>query len=89
MGQFFENYLRLDTHEEEQFRHEFDKISPEEQTAMLEFTTSWHEKGREEKALEVARRLLAMDLTIEQIQEATELPKDRIENLRAESANGK
>ena len=84
---------------------------------MLEYTTSWHEKGwesgraagleagleegrevgrvlgreegrevgREEGRLEVARKLLSMGLSSEQIQQATDLSLERIEALRAES----
>ena len=93
IGQFFESYLRLVPEEEEQYRHEFDKISPEEKSAMLELTTSWHEKGREEglaeglenKAVEVAQKLLAMGLSLEQIQQATGLTKERISSLGEET----
>lgn len=45
---FFDHYLQLDEQEEEQFRDEFSKISPEEQDEMLKYTTSWHEAGRKE-----------------------------------------
>ena len=87
IGQFFDIYLQLDPNEEEQYRHEFDKISPEEKNAMLELTTSWHEKGREEgreESLEgVAQKLLIMGLTVEQIQQATGLAKERINELRS------
>lgn len=60
---------------------------------MLELTTSWHEKGREEglaeglenKAVEVAQKLLAMGLSLEQIQQATGLTKERISSLGEET----
>lgn len=100
VGRFFENYLRLEPVEEELFHHEFDKLSPREQTIMSEYMTSWHEKGLqqgreeglergleqglEQGRVEVARRLLDMNLAMEQIQQATGLSRDRIEGLRAE-----
>ena len=46
---FFDHYLQLDEQEEEQFRNEFSKISPEEKNEMLKYTTSWHEAGRKEE----------------------------------------
>jgi hypothetical protein len=85
IGQFFDSYLQLNPEEEKRYRHEFDKISPEEKSAMLELTTSWHEKGREEGREEIALRLLAMGLTVEQIQQATELSKERIYSLKESS----
>ena len=89
IAQFFDSYLHLDLEEEERYRHEFDKISPEEKSIMLELTTSWHEKGREEgleeKSIEVARKLLTMGLTVEQIQQATGLTGEKISGLRDNS----
>ena len=85
ISQFFDSYLRLNPEEEQKYRHEFDKISPEEKIEMLEITTSWQEKGREEKALEVAQRLLTMGLSIEQIQQATGLTVEKISELRESS----
>ena len=59
---------------------------------MLELTTSWHEKGREqgrEESLEgVAQKLLIMGLTVEQIQQATGLTAERILSLNPENPRG-
>lgn len=89
IGGFFENYLRLEPAEEEQFDREFDKLSPKEQAVMSEYITSWHEKGREqgreENRLAVARRLIDMELSDEQIEQATELSREIIESLRSEN----
>lgn len=67
---------------------------------MSEYITSWHEKGRAEGReqgliegraeilVEIARRLIDMDLVVEQIEYATELPREIIESLRFESRKG-
>jgi flagellar biosynthesis/type III secretory pathway protein FliH len=45
---FFESYLVLNEDEERQFQKEIKNLVPEEATRIMEITTSWHKKGREE-----------------------------------------
>lgn len=45
---FFESYLELDEVEERQFQEEIQNLLPKEATKIMEMTTSWHKKGREE-----------------------------------------
>ena len=49
---FFETYLRLNRSEEERFEEELRSLEPKEALAMMEITTSWHEKGRVEGRVE-------------------------------------
>jgi len=46
LGGFFETYLKLNRQEEEQFYRELDRIDRKEADAIMQITTSWHEKGR-------------------------------------------
>lgn len=52
IGGFFETYLKLNRQEEEQFYREMDKIDKKEAEAIMQVTTSWHEKGRAEGRIE-------------------------------------
>lgn len=45
---FFETYLKLNIEEERQLEKAINQLNPKEAEKMLELTTSWHEKGREE-----------------------------------------
>ena len=53
--------------------------------AIMDYNTGMHqsrENGRKEKQLEIAKNLLAMGMKIEDIQKATKLSKEEIENLK-------
>ncbi|SHJ37764.1 Rpn family recombination-promoting nuclease/putative transposase [Desulfofundulus thermosubterraneus] len=45
---FFETYLKLNREEEEQYNRELGKLDSKEVGAIMQITTSWHEKGRAE-----------------------------------------
>ncbi|MGB9805023.1 MAG: DUF4351 domain-containing protein, partial [Desulfofundulus sp.] len=45
---FFETYLKLNREEEEQLYRELGKMDKKEVDAIMQITTSWHEKGRAE-----------------------------------------
>ena len=46
LAAFFETYLKLDREEEEQLYRELGKMDKKEVDAIMQITTSWHEKGR-------------------------------------------
>ena len=48
LGGFFENYLKLSHEEEAVFQLEIAKMERKEARAIMQITTSWHEKGRAE-----------------------------------------
>lgn len=48
---------------------------------MQEITTSYHEKGRHEGKIEVAKKLLELNLDIEKIITATGLTEEEIKQL--------
>jgi len=49
---FFETYLKLGPEEEEKLAEELGRIERKEAEAIMQLTTSWHEKGRMEGRLE-------------------------------------
>jgi hypothetical protein len=59
---FINTYLRLTDQEQAQFQAELAQLSPQEQEATMELTTTWKEEGRREgqqaEALSITRRLL-------------------------------
>ncbi|HZJ84693.1 MAG TPA: transposase, partial [Syntrophomonadaceae bacterium] len=85
---FFETYLKLNPEEEKELEKRIKLLNPKEAEEMLELTTSWHEKGRQEgelkKAWEMAKKLLEMGVSPKQIAEASELPLGEIEELKKE-----
>ncbi|MED4353803.1 Rpn family recombination-promoting nuclease/putative transposase [Schinkia azotoformans] len=55
---FFETYLKLTSDEEKQLYDEIKSLGREEEEKVMQITTSWHEKGREEgvkKGIEVGK----------------------------------
>jgi predicted transposase/invertase (TIGR01784 family) len=48
IGGFFETYLKLNREEEEEFYRELGRIDEKEVQAIMQITTTWHEKGRTE-----------------------------------------
>ena len=55
LGGFFETYLKLTRTEEEQLYRELNRIDSKEADAIMQITTSWHEKGRLEGKAEKAQ----------------------------------
>ena len=47
LGGFFENYLKLSGEEEAELQLEISKVDRKEAEAIIQITTSWHEKGNE------------------------------------------
>ena len=54
---FFETYLKLNSSEEDEFAKELRSLEPKEAQAMMEITTTWHDKGRVEGQIELVLRL--------------------------------
>ncbi|KEF39469.1 hypothetical protein M670_01237 [Schinkia azotoformans MEV2011] len=55
---FFETYLKLTSDEEKELNDEIKSLGREEEEKIMQITTSWHEKGREEgvkKGIEVGK----------------------------------
>ncbi|WLR51784.1 hypothetical protein LC040_02445 [Bacillus tianshenii] len=50
----------------------------------MKIETSWHKKGREESLQEVARKMLQKGLTVEEIKEFIDLPKEELKKLKEE-----
>ncbi len=48
LAAFFETYLKLNREEEERLYRELGKMDKKEVDAIMQITTSWHEKGRAE-----------------------------------------
>ena len=55
LGGFFETYLKLTRTEEEQLYRELDRIDSKEADAIMQITTSWHEKGKVEGKAEAKK----------------------------------
>jgi hypothetical protein len=79
---FFETYLQLDEAEMQRLQQEIKKLDPKEEERIMELTTSWHEKGKLEGRLEVAKNMLLKGMDITTIREITELPLEEIERLK-------
>lgn len=45
---FIDTYLRLNAQEVEEFEKELQELAPQDKEAMMQLTTSWEEKGRQE-----------------------------------------
>ena len=50
-------------------------------TGMIKAREEGEAKGRKEKQLEIAKRLLKLGISIDKIEEVTKLPKEEIEKL--------
>ena len=79
---FFETYLRLNQQEEEQLKRELGKIDQKEADLIMQITTSWHEKGKIEGKIEVAKNLLLLNVDIDNIAKATGLTRTELEKLQ-------
>jgi predicted transposase/invertase (TIGR01784 family) len=92
---FFETYLKLTKNEEAALETELHKLPVEEARKMMEITTSWHEKGRQEGLkegkiegkLEMAKNFLLMGMDIETVAKAAELPVEKIMALQKSPLN--
>ncbi|BAF60487.1 hypothetical protein PTH_2306 [Pelotomaculum thermopropionicum SI] len=90
LGGFFEAYLKLNRKEEEEFSLELGKINREEAEAIMQITTSWHEKGRaegikegiKEGKLETARAALKKGLPEDVVAEITGLDLETVRRLK-------
>ncbi|HZJ85111.1 MAG TPA: transposase, partial [Syntrophomonadaceae bacterium] len=89
---FFETYLKLNPEEEKELEKRIKLLNPKEAEEMLELTTSWHEKGRQEgrqegelkKAWEMARNMLLDGEVVEKVIKYTGLEKEEINKLKRE-----
>ena len=70
----------LDSSEEKELEQEIEHLNPVEEAKIVELTTSYHRKGREE----VARNMLKMKFDIETIAKATGISTADIEKLKNE-----
>jgi len=86
LGGFFETYLKLSQDEENQFLRELDKLDIKEVEAIMQITTSWHERGREqgkiERDIELAKKALKKGYSIEDIIELTGLQRETLLKLK-------
>jgi predicted transposase/invertase (TIGR01784 family) len=80
---FFDQYLKLNEEEEKQLKEEIQELNPQETEEIFRIETSWERRGRIEGniegKIEVARRMLASGMSLENIMRFTELPRDVIE----------
>ncbi|MCL6613419.1 MAG: Rpn family recombination-promoting nuclease/putative transposase [Firmicutes bacterium] len=81
---FFETYLRLNADEEQALENELRKLDVKEVQKMMEITTSWHEKGRAEGIMEIARKMLLEGLATPLVAKITGLPEVEIAKLQQE-----
>jgi predicted transposase/invertase (TIGR01784 family) len=87
--------LKLTKNEEAIWDTELHKLPVEEAKKMIEITTSWHEKGRQEGLkegkiegeLEMARNFLLMVMDIENVTKAAGLPVEKIMALQKSPLN--
>jgi predicted transposase/invertase (TIGR01784 family) len=83
LGGFFETYLKLTRTEEEQLYRELDRIDSKEADAIMQITTSWHEKGRTEGRME-GRTEGQAQLVLRQLKKLFgEVPADVEEKIKA------
>ena len=85
---FFETYLKLNQKEEEQLSQELGKINQEEAEAVMQITTSWHEKGKIEGKIEDICKFLAKKFRVDPVvttQRIKQIPDlETLDNLMEE-----
>ncbi|ADU29430.1 hypothetical protein Bcell_1165 [Evansella cellulosilytica DSM 2522] len=93
---FFESYLKLNAQEESQLIKEVKAMNPKEGEKIMEIMTSYErkgikqgleqgiEQGREQERLEVAKRMLEKEKSIDEIIEITGLSGIVVEKLKKE-----
>jgi predicted transposase/invertase (TIGR01784 family) len=88
---FIETYVKLTEDEEVLYRDRLkQELTQQEVEKLIEITTSYHEKGREQGKLEgklegkaeVAKKMLAKNISIDEIVEITELTREQVEKLK-------
>jgi predicted transposase/invertase (TIGR01784 family) len=84
---FIETYVKLTEEEEIIYRDRLkQELTQQEVEKLIEITTSYHEKGKEEGKLEgkteVAKKMLAKNISIDEIVELTELTREQVEKLK-------
>ncbi|WP_084213479.1 Rpn family recombination-promoting nuclease/putative transposase [Thermicanus aegyptius] len=87
---FFDTYLHLNEEEERKLREEIGQLPQEESAAILNIMNSYEkkgyeqgiEKGIEQGKMEDARKMLLKGMDVNFIQEITELPLEKIEELK-------
>ncbi|WP_211233489.1 hypothetical protein [Thermicanus aegyptius] len=87
---FLDTYLHLNKVEERKLREEIGQLPQEEGAAILNIMNSYEkkgyergiEKGIEQGKMEAARKLLQKGMDVNFIQEITELPMEKIEELK-------
>lgn len=98
LGGFFENYLKLSREEEAEFQLEIAKMERKEARAIMQITTSWHEKGRaegikegkiegrmegiKEGKIETAKAALRKGLPVDLVVEITGLTQEDVLKLK-------
>jgi len=94
LGGFFENYLKLSREEEAEFQLEIAKMERKEARAIMQITTSWHEKGRAEGKMEgikegkiegkieTAKAALRKGLPVDLVVEITGLTQEAVLELK-------
>lgn len=89
IGGFFETYLSLEKHEEEQVQRTLHELYPQEEAKVMEIISSWRRMGREEgieqgrlEAMkEVAKEMLESGISVEQVAHFTKLDVDVVAKL--------
>lgn len=88
LGGFFESYLKLSSEEEAELQLEISKVDRKEAEAIMQITTSWHEKGREEGKIEgkieTAKVALKKGLPVDLVAEITGLTQEAVLKLKNE-----
>ncbi len=79
---FFDTYLTLNEEEERKLREEIGQLPQEESTAILNIMNSYEKKGYEQGKMDTARKLLLKGMDVNFIRDITELPLEKIEELK-------
>lgn len=92
LGGFFESYLKLNSEEEAELELEMNTVDRKEAEAIMQITTSWHEKGREKGKIEgekegrreTAKAALKKGLPADLVAEITGLTQEAVLKLKNE-----
>lgn len=91
---FFENYVKLTDEEEIELRKEIEQLDAHEAESIFRIETSWERRGRIEgkiegkkegeweRNIEIAKRMLAEEMSIDKVVRLTDLSKEEVENLK-------
>ncbi|MBU9724235.1 transposase [Bacillus alkalicola] len=72
----------MNEEEERQFKEEVHAMNPKESEKIMEIITSYEKKGMELKSIEVARRMLEKNMSLDEIAEITGLSLEKVESLK-------